>query len=59
MRLVSESKLNKLFLSKGISFDLAHLLSMEAVILLLDDESLQVDLVVSQLIERELSKQAT
>lgn len=56
MRLVSESKLFKLFLSKGISFDNAHLLSMEAVRLLLEDESLSIDLVVSQLIERELSK---
>jgi hypothetical protein len=56
MRLVSESKLKKLFLSKGISFDTAHLLSMEAVIMLLDDESLEIDLVVSQLIERELAK---
>ena len=58
MRLVSESKLNKLFLSKGISLDTAHLLSMEAVTMLLDDESLKVDLVVSQLIEREQSKVA-
>jgi hypothetical protein len=58
MRLVSESRLNKLFLSKGINFDTAHLLSMEAVTLLLDDESLEVDLIISQLIERELSKVA-
>ena len=56
MRLVSESKLFKLFLSKGISFDNAHLLSMEAVRLLLDDESLSIDLQLSQLIERELVK---
>lgn len=56
MRLVSESKLFKLFLSKGISFDTAHLLAMEAVNLLMDDESLAVDLIVSQLIERELAK---
>jgi hypothetical protein len=58
MRLVSESKLTKLFLSRGVDFDLAHLLSMEAVNLLLDDESLEVDSVVSQLLERELSKTA-
>jgi hypothetical protein len=56
MRLVSESKLFKLFLSKGIEFDNAHLLSMEAVNLLMDDESLSIDLVVSQLIKRELVK---
>lgn len=56
MRLVSESKLLKLFIKQGISFDTAHLLSMEAVILLLENESLEVDLVVSQLIERELAK---
>lgn len=56
MRLVSESKLFKLFLSKGISFDTAHILAMEAVVLLMDDESLAVDLIVSQLIERELAK---
>jgi hypothetical protein len=56
MRLVSESKLFKLFLSKGISFDNAHLLAMEAVVLLMDDESLSIDLVVSQLIKRELVK---
>jgi hypothetical protein len=31
---------------------------MEAVRLLMDDESLEVDLVVSQLIERELTKAA-
>lgn len=53
MRLVSESKVRKLFLSKGISFDQAHLLSMEAVVLLLEDESLSIDFIVSQLIERE------
>ena len=58
MRLVSESKLLKLFLAKGVDFDTAHLLSMEAVILLLEDESLSIDLVVSQLIERELVKAA-
>jgi hypothetical protein len=58
MRLVSESKLFKLFLSKGISFDTAHILSMEAVILLMDNESLSIDSVVSQLIERELAKSA-
>lgn len=58
MRLVSESKLNKLFLSKGISFDTAHLLAMEAVILLLDNESLSIDSVVGQLVERELTKAA-
>jgi hypothetical protein len=56
MKLVSESKLTKLFLSKGIDFDQAHLLAMEAVILLLDDEELEVDSVISQLVERELSK---
>lgn len=56
MRLVSESKLFKLFLKQGIDFDLAHLLAMEAVVLLMEDESLEVDLVVSQLIERELAK---
>jgi len=56
MRLVSESKLLKLFLSKGIEFNLAHILSMEAVIMLLEDESLEVDYVISQLLERELSK---
>ena len=56
MRLVSESKLFKLFLSKGISFDNANLLAMEAVVLLMDDESLSIDLVVSQLIKRELVK---
>lgn len=56
MRLVSESKLFKLFLSKGIDFDTAHLLAMEAVVLLLDNESLEVDLVISQLIKRELAK---
>lgn len=56
MRLVSESKLLKLFLSKGIEFNLAHILSMEAVILLLENESLEVDYVISQLVERELSK---
>jgi len=56
MRLVSESKLLKLFLSKGIDFDQAHILSMEAVILLLENESLEVDYVISQLVERELSK---
>ncbi len=48
----------KTFLSKGVDFDLAHLLSMEAVTLLLDDESLEIDTVVSQLIEREQSKAA-
>lgn len=53
MRLVSESKLNKLFLKQGLSFDLAHLLAMEAVVLLLDDEELEIEQVVSQLIERE------
>jgi hypothetical protein len=58
MRLVSESKLNKLFLKQEVDFDQAHLLSMEAVILLLDNESLSIDSVVSQLIERELAKQA-
>ncbi len=58
MRLVSESKLFKLFLKQGISFDTAHLLSMEAVTLLLDDESLSIDYVISQLIERELAKSA-
>jgi hypothetical protein len=56
MKLVSESKLTKLFLSKGIDFDQAHILSMEAVNLLLDDEELEVDYVISQLLERELSK---
>lgn len=58
MRLVSESRLTKLFLSKGISFDLAHLLAMEAVVLLMEDESLEVDSIISQLIERELAKSA-
>jgi hypothetical protein len=53
MRLVSESKLFKLFLSKGIQFNLAHLLAMEAVVLLMEDESLEVDSIISQLIERE------
>ena len=56
MRLVSESKLFKLFIKQGIEFDLAHLLAMEAVVLLMDDESLSIDLVVSQLIKRELVK---
>ena len=52
MRLVSESKLLKLFLAKGVDFDTAHLLSMEAVILLLENESLEVNVIISQLIER-------
>ena len=52
MRLVSESKLFKLFLSKGVDFDTAHILSMEAVTILLDDEELPIDLVVSQLVGR-------
>jgi|SanBayMetagenome_1026888.scaffolds.fasta_scaffold182783_1 hypothetical protein len=56
MKLVSESKLTKLFLSRGVDFDQAHILSMEAVILLLENESLEVDYVISQLLERELSK---
>ena len=56
MRLVSESKLTKLFIKQGLSFDTAHLLSMEAVNLLMDNESLEVDSIVSQLIERELHK---
>ena len=58
MRLVSESKLFKLFLKQGVDFDTAHILSMEAVVLLMEDELLAVDLVVSQLIERELTKPA-
>ena len=58
MRLVSESRLMKTFLSKGVNFDSAHLLSMEAVNLLMDDESLEIDFVVSQLIGRELTKAA-
>ena len=58
MRLVSESKLFKLFLAKGIEFDNAHLLSMEAVNLLMDDEELSIDLAINQLIERELAKAA-
>ena len=58
MRLVSESKLFKLFLSKGVDFDTAHILSMEAVTILLDDEELPIDLVVSQLVKRELAKAA-
>ena len=58
MRLVSESKLFKLFLKQGVDFDLAHLLAMEAVVLLMDDESLEVDYVISQLIDRELTKSA-
>lgn len=48
----------KTFLSKGVNFDSAHLLSMEAVNLLMDDESLEIDFVVSQLIGRELTKAA-
>ncbi len=56
MKLVSESKLTKLFLSRGVDFDQAHILSMEAVILLLENEELEVDYVISQLLERELSK---
>ena len=56
MKLVSESKLTKLFLSRGVDFDQAHILSMEAVILLLENEELEVGYVISQLLERELSK---
>ena len=56
MRLVSESKLFKLFIKQGIEFDLAHLLAMEAVVLLMEDESLEVDSIISQLIKRELAK---
>jgi hypothetical protein len=56
MRLVSESKLFKLFIKQGIEFDLAHLLAMEAVMLLMEDESLEVDSIISQLIKRELVK---
>ena len=58
MRLVSESKLFKLFLSKGVDFDTAHILSMEAVTILLNDEELPIDLVVSQLVKREMVKAA-
>jgi len=58
MKLVSESKLFKLFLKQGVDFAQAHLLAMEAVVLLLEDESLEVDYVISQLIERELTKPA-
>ena len=58
MRLVSESKLFKLFLSKGVDFDTAHILSMEAVTILLDDEELPIDLVVSQLVKRDMVKAA-
>ena len=56
MRLVSESKLFKLFIKQGIEFDLAHLLAMEAVTLLMEEESLEVDSIISQLIKRELVK---
>ena len=56
MRLVRETQLRKLFLDKGIEWDAAHLLTLEAKMLLMDDESLSIDSVVSQLIERELAK---
>jgi hypothetical protein len=45
-----------MFMQAGIEFNRAHLLAMEAVNLLLDDEELEVDYVISQLLERELSK---
>jgi len=56
MRLVSESKVRNMFMQAGIEFNRAHLLAMEAVNLLLDDEELEVDYVISQLLERDLSK---
>ena len=57
MRLVRENDLRKMFLKANIEWDAAHLLVLEAKGLLLD-ESLSIDSVVSQLIERELAKAA-
>jgi hypothetical protein len=57
MRLVRENNLRKMFLKANIEWDAAHLLVLEAKGLLLD-ESLSIDSVVSQLIERELAKAA-
>lgn len=56
MRLVSESKLLKTLLKRGVDFDLAHILSMEAVMLLLENEELDIDKTLEFLIQRELSK---
>ena len=56
MRYVSESKLMKTLLKKGVDFDTAHLLSMEAVMLLLENEKLDIDKTLEFLIQRELSK---
>ena len=58
MRLVRENDLRKMFLKANIEWDAAHLLTLEAKMLLMDDESLLIDSVVSQLIERELAKAA-
>ena len=58
MKLVSESKVRKVFMQQGIEFDRAHILAMTVVNLFLDDKNdhLDLDIVVSQLIKRELVK---
>ena len=60
MKLVSESKVRKMFMQQGIDFDRAHILAMKVVNLFLDEKNahLELDAVVSQLIEREQSKAA-
>lgn len=60
MRLVSESKVTKMLIKQGINFDQAHILAMEVVNMFLDDKNdhLELEAVISQLIEREQSKVA-
>lgn len=58
MKLVSESKVTKMLIKQGIEFNKAHLLAMTVVNLFLDDKNdhLELDAVINQLIERELTK---
>lgn len=58
MKLVSESKVTKLFIKQGINFDQAHILAMDVVNMFLNDKNdhLDLDTVVSQLIKKELTK---
>lgn len=60
MKLVSESKVRKVFMQQDIEFDKAHILAMDVINMFLDgkNDHLDLDTVVSQLIERELAKVA-